>query len=273
MGLSNSTEGRWLSPDPLGGDITNPQSLNRYAYALNNPTTLVDPLGLDATNCTPNGQGGLSCSGADSVTVNGGSPPDVGSIVYYVSDGLFGDGGCNVGGCGPSAVYTFARTPGWTPNLFPSRPNNITTSPVLTPGCPTKTCVGKARVLQGNAATIGAPLNHGAFNYNPNPVQVQAGSAAVIPSQFGFASNAQMKPYISQISGIIGNGLASFNSVSDVIGGKPPSGYANVRGYLQHTFPGELILELPSAPKDYGTQPVRLTIPANLPCPTGTHQE
>src|SRR5260370_29661416 len=27
-----SSQGRWLSPDPLGGDITNPQSLNRYAY-------------------------------------------------------------------------------------------------------------------------------------------------------------------------------------------------------------------------------------------------
>jgi RHS repeat-associated protein len=37
--------GRWLSPDPLAGDILNPQSLNRYAYALNNPTTLTDPLG------------------------------------------------------------------------------------------------------------------------------------------------------------------------------------------------------------------------------------
>ena len=38
--------GRWLSPDPLGGDVTNPQSLNRYAYALNNPTSFIDPLGL-----------------------------------------------------------------------------------------------------------------------------------------------------------------------------------------------------------------------------------
>jgi RHS repeat-associated protein len=40
-------QGRWLRPDPLAGDITNPQSLNRYAYVLNNPTGLVDPLGLD----------------------------------------------------------------------------------------------------------------------------------------------------------------------------------------------------------------------------------
>lgn len=39
--------GRWMTPDLLGGDVTNPQSLNRYAYVGNNPTTLTDPLGLD----------------------------------------------------------------------------------------------------------------------------------------------------------------------------------------------------------------------------------
>jgi RHS repeat-associated protein len=41
------TWGRWLSPDPTGGDVTNPQSLNRYAYVDNNPASLTDPLGLD----------------------------------------------------------------------------------------------------------------------------------------------------------------------------------------------------------------------------------
>ncbi len=40
------TQGRWISPDPLGGDVFNPQSLNRYAYVLNSPTSLTDPLGL-----------------------------------------------------------------------------------------------------------------------------------------------------------------------------------------------------------------------------------
>ncbi len=40
--------GRWMSPDPLGGDVTNPQSLNRYAYVRNNPTSLTDPTGLDS---------------------------------------------------------------------------------------------------------------------------------------------------------------------------------------------------------------------------------
>ncbi len=45
----NATEGRWMSPDPYSGsyDLTNPQSLNRYAYVLNNPFSLTDPSGLD----------------------------------------------------------------------------------------------------------------------------------------------------------------------------------------------------------------------------------
>jgi RHS repeat-associated protein len=42
---------RWLTPDPAAGSIFNPQSLNRYAYVLNSPTTLIDPLGLD-DDCT-----------------------------------------------------------------------------------------------------------------------------------------------------------------------------------------------------------------------------
>jgi RHS repeat-associated protein len=45
-----STQGRWLSPDPLAGSMLNPQSLNRYAYVLNNPCSMVDPLGLDSCN-------------------------------------------------------------------------------------------------------------------------------------------------------------------------------------------------------------------------------
>jgi RHS repeat-associated protein len=45
----SSTQGRWLSPDPAGlaaVDITDPQSLNRYAYARNQPLDMIDPLGL-----------------------------------------------------------------------------------------------------------------------------------------------------------------------------------------------------------------------------------
>lgn len=37
-----------LSPDPILGSIADPQSLNRYAYVLNDPMNLIDPLGLVA---------------------------------------------------------------------------------------------------------------------------------------------------------------------------------------------------------------------------------
>ena len=46
--------GRFLSPDPYLGsmDVTNPQSMNRYAYVVNNPLNLIDPLGLDDQTVT-----------------------------------------------------------------------------------------------------------------------------------------------------------------------------------------------------------------------------
>jgi RHS repeat-associated protein len=45
-----SAQGRFLSPDPLGNIVAttaDPQSWNMYAYARNNPLTLVDPTGFD----------------------------------------------------------------------------------------------------------------------------------------------------------------------------------------------------------------------------------
>jgi RHS repeat-associated protein len=50
----NRNQGRWISPDPAGLAAVNlggPQSWNRYAYVLNNPLTLIDPLGLQEKPC------------------------------------------------------------------------------------------------------------------------------------------------------------------------------------------------------------------------------
>ncbi len=41
---------RFSSPDPLAGSISDPQSLNRLAYVANDPSNLVDPLGLTYLN-------------------------------------------------------------------------------------------------------------------------------------------------------------------------------------------------------------------------------
>lgn len=53
--------GRFFSPDPLGGDITDPQTLNRYAYVRNSPLTLTDPTGMDAEGCGDD----PTCGGCD----------------------------------------------------------------------------------------------------------------------------------------------------------------------------------------------------------------
>jgi RHS repeat-associated protein len=85
--------GRWLSPDPLTGSTTNPQSLNRYAYVLNNPTSAIDPLGLSSASgfCEP-GSTAAACTGsslyATACTPNG-----------YGPSGQFG--------CDPTSAYSF----------------------------------------------------------------------------------------------------------------------------------------------------------------------
>ena len=45
----SNRQGRWLSPDPYSGsyDFSNPQSMNRYVYVLNNPLSMVDPVGTN----------------------------------------------------------------------------------------------------------------------------------------------------------------------------------------------------------------------------------
>jgi len=91
-------QGRWLSPDPAGlaaADLTNPQSLNRYAYVLNNPTSRTDPLGLDP--CPPGTPSDVYC-----VNVNGGTPASIPTITI----GCANMDGYGCGYNGPNYAYT-----------------------------------------------------------------------------------------------------------------------------------------------------------------------
>jgi RHS repeat-associated protein len=92
----NSTQGRWMRPDPYLGsyDFFNPQSFNRYAYVMNNPLSNIDPMGLDQclwddgsqdspaedggdTEDQCNQQGGYWLTGTNTtVTVNANPPSD-----------------------------------------------------------------------------------------------------------------------------------------------------------------------------------------------------
>ena len=93
--------GRWLTPDPQGGEVSAPQSLNRYAYVVDNPASLTDWLGLDQAFC---------------------SDP-----AYAATDPLCWDSssGLNCGGRPPGTGYVGALTP--TPPTSPI-PSPVTTS-------------------------------------------------------------------------------------------------------------------------------------------------
>ncbi len=74
---------RFTSPDPSGlafADLSNPQSLNLYAYVLNNPEIFVDPFGYAPCDITHNGAEG------DTPT-NGGSGDSAGCSGYEGQEG------------------------------------------------------------------------------------------------------------------------------------------------------------------------------------------
>ena len=63
----DSAQGRFLSPDPLGNFVAtaaDPQSWNMYAYARNNPLTLIDPTGL----CSQDSDGNFFDDNPDGAT-------------------------------------------------------------------------------------------------------------------------------------------------------------------------------------------------------------
>ncbi len=76
------TQSRWISPDPAGlaaVDPTNPQSWNRYVYALNNPLRFIDPSGLVLCDYGPSDNGGEDfedAGNAKECTSNGGTLPN-----------------------------------------------------------------------------------------------------------------------------------------------------------------------------------------------------
>ncbi len=82
-----SIVGRWISPDPAGlnaVDITNPQSWNRYAYALNNPLRYTDPLGLF---CFYGGAGDTPDNDSDPTDYDFGAsgPDDCGNASQWIN--------------------------------------------------------------------------------------------------------------------------------------------------------------------------------------------
>lgn len=69
-----STQGRWPNPDPSGlasVNLSDPQTLNRYAYVRNNPLAMVDPNGLCPQENDPGSSIDWPCPDPDSDAPSG----------------------------------------------------------------------------------------------------------------------------------------------------------------------------------------------------------
>jgi RHS repeat-associated protein len=151
-------QGRWMSPDPYGGsyDPTNPQSMNRYSYVLNNPLSFVDPEGLQVVvgcaGCWGAGSPNTGATGGDGeFAIYDGVDGGNGSYYYDPDtyDDLLQDGpGPGLTIAGDGTVFAGDQTVGYTwqslvftgeiqtssvlPGSVTTAPNKPTTPP-LTP--------------------------------------------------------------------------------------------------------------------------------------------
>lgn len=259
------TWGRWLSPDPAGlgaVDPTNPQSWNRYAYVMNNPTTSIDPTGQA---CYPKWEG--DCASVWGMF----SEPGLGSTwneFDQLNLTLYGEWQWD-GEWGRDEIGTGLDVLSWLTDIGGAPPNGLAVLPLEQQRSITQmiqalststTCGGDTRVLYtGHPKMIGTPGKYGT---------VTSQTAAIIPSQFGGWSGAQLRPYANQIIGWgwlspSPNPVFTFQGI-DVIGP------ASARQSLQSKNPGLFILELYGASHDFGIMPVSINVPSNVPCPTGT---
>jgi RHS repeat-associated protein len=136
----SSAQGRFLSPDPYGGsyDPSNPQSFNRYAYALNNPLSNVDPSGLtddggcpqdqtciDGGDPEDGGNGGCSnCTDSDPVKAPPDDPPPSTPPTVSTPYQIYGIG-FSSSDIQTTSVTLGTQFPSFTPVVFvPSSPSN-----------------------------------------------------------------------------------------------------------------------------------------------------
>ena len=123
----NARLGRFMSGDPLDGDISDPQTLNKYAYVRNNPVNLIDPTGScgqepnDPCPPQPNPWGGN----------------------WYIPPMPPVPIGCSMGGTG----FGESCSPVFGPNAPPIEPSKVKPGPGKPPKCPSKFAQAAALLL------------------------------------------------------------------------------------------------------------------------------
>jgi len=127
-----SGQGRWLSPDPLMGHPFNPQTFDRYGYALGNPARFTDPTGQDPTYCEFMTIGGEFAGGGCDYT--GGSSDYLNPYQEYEYNCMAYPAGCGYYNGMPVPNYPSYGDGGYTPTPPPSQlPSSTKTWPSTGP--------------------------------------------------------------------------------------------------------------------------------------------
>jgi RHS repeat-associated protein len=252
-----NTSGRWMQPDPYDGsyDFTNPQSLNRYSYVLNNPLSFTDPTGLILCDYGSSDNGSEEYEDAASraeCTENGGSiVTDQQSVTVSGTDTSFNLSGISTGEQIPFNQTTQPTT---------AAPDNGQTNRLY--------CGGTTYALAGNPNNIGQQGFPG--------VTVTNGSAAVIPRQWTgqFAGGPLMRSIGASASGTIfgPNGqVEEFNGITQAIGNAALGTAQQAQDIIMARAPNALILEVVGG-QDLGKNAsVLLDLPnRGQGCPAGT---
>lgn len=131
--------GRYLSPDPIGGDLGMPQSWNRYGYALSNPMKYVDLWGLDE-------QGGI----ISHVEMAPLPSPSLPWWFWFVNRGYGGGGSSGSAGGGGGASIQ--------PNPSPTNPLAPCGTPQAPPGVDIRKNVASVQYDPATRVLIGSHL-------------------------------------------------------------------------------------------------------------------
>jgi hypothetical protein len=220
-----------MSGDPIGGDTSDPQSLNRYAYVGNNPINLVDPSGLVSSGVGPQPIPGVPDALAD-CTLFGFSEPSFDASISWSDSGFglspslggfgcstelgrdwrdfhsnplhAGSGGGGGGGSAPAQPPQSSQPPGSTPapSSPPQTSNCAGSHPVLVPGFPVNTFTA---TFDANGVLSGVSVNSGKspgsmsvsglqLSFAPNTaVGIQWANGGTLPGSFVLGSSHPIK--------------------------------------------------------------------------------
>jgi len=177
---NSPSQGRWISPDPAGlgvVDPTNPQTWNRYAYALNNPLSNIDPTGLECV--------------WDDGSYDSNDDPDTGLQADGTHPGCEGNGGHWV----DHSYFAAYGMADWSPNAN----SNMTCAGVAssTPSTPAGFSFSQQAQSNASMGPVGwffAFKNGGSQDYKGNPAFGDANNQRAV-GNFNFGGSCAAKPY------------------------------------------------------------------------------